>query len=89
MTARSPTPVADHVLRAIRALKCRRKSADFGVSDGISDRSSSALGKAQIQLDGAQIQLDYAGRDTDPKIENSHKVHYAKIDRPRGANRLP
>jgi len=51
---------ADHALRAIRVLKCRRKSVDSGASDGISGWSSSALGKAQIQVDGAQIQLDYA-----------------------------
>jgi hypothetical protein len=41
-------------------LNCLRKIVDFGASDGGSGRSSSDLGKVKIQLDLAQIQLEYA-----------------------------
>ena len=77
-----PIPrLPEYFLSAIGALKCHRKSGDSGVSDERFRRANSGLGKAQIQLDGAQIQLGFAHWRRRFDFGRSHKVSYAKIPR--------
>jgi hypothetical protein len=77
-----PIPrLPEYFLSAIGALKCHRKSGDSGVSDERFQRANSGLGKAQIQLDGAQIQLGFAKRRDTIRMRGSHKVCYAKFCR--------
>jgi hypothetical protein len=65
--------------QAFMAAECHRKRSIFGAPHGISHRPSNVLGKAQIQLDATQIQLEYATTRRRVAIGGSHKVRYAKI----------
>jgi hypothetical protein len=54
------------------------KIADFGASDSGFGKSSSYSGKAQIQLDGEQIEFGFAIFDRTSERLDSHEVSYPK-----------